>query len=136
MIDRFIELVRERALPAVAQGQREATIDLLVWTMFADRHVAGAEAVRVAAEARKLAWDAPAPVDEYIGKSMRRARAVLARERSAEEYLDELAQRLADDATRRRALEACEELAAVDGAVATEERELLDKMARHLGLAD
>lgn len=134
MIERLIRLIRERAVPAAAQPQREAMIDLLVWTMFVDRHVAGAEVERVAAEARGMAWDAPAPVDHYISKSMGRTRAVLAGERSADDYLDEIAARLGDDEARRKALAACEALATVDGAVADEERAFLARLAAHLGV--
>jgi hypothetical protein len=125
MIERFLDLVRERAVPAETQAEREAVIDLLVWTMFADRHVAAAEQQRIAAETKNMAWDAPSPVDHFVDKSMLRARAVLAGDQSAEKYLDEITARLGDDAMRRRALAACEALAEVDGEVAEAERQLL-----------
>jgi tellurite resistance protein len=134
MIERFIRLVRDRAAPAETQAEREAMIDLLVWTMFADRHVAAAEQQRIVSETKLMKWDAAAPADHYIDKSMLRARAVLAGDRPAEEYLDEIAARLGDEPMRRRALAACEALAEVDGEVAEPERTLLEAFAERLGL--
>ena len=135
MIDRFIELIQGRVTdPKFDQAQREAVIDLLVWTMFADRHIASTETERIEAEAKRMDWDSPTGVDIFIAQSMTRTRGVLGDDDKSESYLDDISKRLGDTKSQHRAYKACLLLANVDGQIAPQEKDLLRRIAHRFGL--
>lgn len=117
-----------------SQPQREALIDLLVWTMFADRHVALPEQAFIAEQADGLPWDTTRPVELYIDKAVHRTRQVLGDEEGEAAYLDQIAARLADPELKRAALSACEELIGVDGDRAPAELAHLERVRVKLGV--
>jgi hypothetical protein len=124
---------REQEQPS-SQPQREALIDLLVWTMFADRHVALPEQAFIAEQADGLPWDSPRPVELYIDKAVRRTREVLGDEAAEASHLEAIATRLADPQMKRAALSACEELIGVDGERAPSELTHLERVRVKLGV--
>jgi uncharacterized tellurite resistance protein B-like protein len=117
MFERVLNLFRkdQQAAQQRDQAQREALIDLLVWTMFADRHVASVEAQQIRKEAEGLEWDGHRSIDRFIDGSVKRVRDVLGSETAEAAYLDDIHHRLADADMRLRALAACEELIGIDG---------------------
>jgi len=117
-----------------SQQQREALLDVLVWTMFADRHIAAPEQAEIQREARDLPWESGRSIDLYIDSAVRRARDVLGRAPAEEAYLADIAARLEDSAARSRAYEACRELAGADGELAPAEMDLLERVRVSFGL--
>ncbi len=117
MFERIIKLFRddEAATAQRNQAQREALIDLLVWTMFADRHIATAETTQIHDAAEGLAWEGHQSIERFIDAATRRTRDVLGSDRAETAYLDDIHARLADDETRHRALVACDTLISADG---------------------
>jgi len=135
LYSRVLNLFRGSAkVRQTSQPQREALIDLLVWTMFADRHVALPEQSFIAQQAEGLAWDSPRPVELYIDKAVRRIREVLGDEAAEETYLEEIAARLADPEMKRTAHAACDELIGVDGERAPAELTHLERVRIKLGV--
>ncbi|PIE25314.1 MAG: hypothetical protein CSA62_01370 [Planctomycetota bacterium] len=117
MLERVLNLFRkdQQAAQQRDQAQGEALIDLLVWTMFVDRHVASVEAQQIRKEAEDLHWDGHHSLDRFIDNSVKRVRDILGSETAEEAYLDDIYLRLANAGMRLRALTACEELIGVDG---------------------
>jgi hypothetical protein len=111
-----------------SQRQREATVDLLVWTMFVDRHVASPEQEFLRRASGGLAWESQRPLDVFLDGSVRRIRDALGSEASEQAYIRDIAARLPDPESRRRAVELCEELAGADGELAAAERAHLDRI--------
>jgi hypothetical protein len=136
LFDRVLTLLRSHGQREgeVTQTQREALIDLLVWTMFADRHVAVPEQNYIHRQAGDLTWESPRAVELYINGAVRRTRDVLGSVGAESAYLDDIADRLADTEMRRIAYGACQELAGVDGERAPAELDLLERMRRRFDL--
>ena len=107
------------------QHQREAMIDLLIWTMYADSRLALSENDKIDRLAEEMGWDSPTPAGQYLNTSIAKIRDVLDNEDNASAVMDSIYERLGSDEMRRKAYRACRELAAVDGDVADEETEFL-----------
>ena len=133
LISRLLGRFRSDA-PECAQPQREALLDLMVWVMFADRHIAAPEQAQVQRVARDLPWEGYQSVDLYLDAAVRRARDALANAPTAERYLDDIAARLGDAAMMTRAYQACREVAGADGDIAPAEQALLEQVQRRFGL--
>jgi hypothetical protein len=118
---------------SLIQTQREALVDLLVWTMFVDRHIAAAEEELVEQMAEALPWDSPHPWQLFLDSSIRRTREVLGRTDAEAEYLQDITTRLVDPGAREHAYLACEELVAVDGEIAGPEKAHLERLRVKLG---
>jgi uncharacterized tellurite resistance protein B-like protein len=131
----IIKQLRREIRPEQIQAQREAVLDLLVWTMFADRHITRPEQELVRREAEDLAWEGYRPIEQYMDGSIRRVRDVLGSPTAEAAYLEDISERLGDARTRELALRACTRIAEVDGEVAPAERELLERARRSFGLS-
>ena len=133
MFERVLKIFRDD--PAQAQrdqAQREALIDLLVWTMFVDRHVAAVEEAQIRKEAAGLPWEGARSLERFIDASVRRARDVLGSQDAEAAYLDDICDRLADATARKEALVACETLIGIDGDRAASELAHLERVAKRL----
>lgn len=108
-----------------AQTQREALLDLLVWTMYVDHHLALTEREKIEQDAESMPWAGNISLGDFLDSAIVRARDVLAGKRTGDEYLKDISERLGDQKTRQQSFRACEELVSVDGRLTEEE-------ARHL----
>jgi uncharacterized tellurite resistance protein B-like protein len=133
-IERLSSVFHGHARADLDQRQREALIDLLVWIMFVDRHIAALEQESVEEAAAGLPWDSPQPVEVFLDGSVRRIREVLGDSEAEAQHLAELASRLIEPAARERAYAACERLARIDGQLSQRELELLERIRAALGL--
>ena len=140
MLERLKGLERLRNLfgkvdaAALTQPQREALIDLLLWTMYVDRMLALSENDRIDQLPEELSWESVTPFPTYLNASFARVREVLSDEDEARKLLDDIYARLGTDAARRRAYDACLDLADIDGQVAEEERRFLEGVRMRFGL--
>lgn len=133
--DLFARIIRRLSAaddPRCSQCQREALLDLLVWTMFVDRHVAAPEQAHIKKEAAGLAWEGRLPVDRYVDASVRRIRDVLGSPDAERAYLEDINIRLGDEPTRVRAVYACQELTEADGQVAPAEATWMELLKKTL----
>lgn len=108
-----------------SQTQREALLDLLVWTMYVDHHLALTEREKIEQDAESMPWTGAVSLGDFLDSAIVRARDVLAGKRTGDEYLNDISERLGDQKTRQQGFRACEELVSVDGRLTAEE-------ARHL----
>ena len=128
MLEKLISWIQKKEREGVSKDQVEAAADLLVWVMYADGHIAGAETETIDAELRRLGWSSPFAMDLYLQGATARARRALDDPSFAETYLERAAERLRTEEMKRRVLEACAELAAADGHSSASEARLLDKL--------
>ena len=134
-LDRLVSAFKsEPQLEAAAQSEREALVDLMVWTMYVDRHIAAPEQAEIERVVSELSWTDGRGVDAFINASMRRSRDVLGNAEAEARYLATIAAKLESDVSRRRAYDACACVAAIDGEVSPEEHEHLAKVAEALDI--
>lgn len=136
LVDHLLQLFRpEEPPPEDPQACREAMVDLLLWTMFVDRHVALAEHEAIESMAADLEWSGQAPLPDFMRESTARARSVVDEgEAAAQGYLISIRDRLQSRRDRARALKACRELVNSDGKLRPEEAQLLKNVARAFDL--
>ena len=119
----------------LTQSQREAILDLLLWTMYVDRRIAVPENEQIDQLPEEFSWRSVTPFSLYVNTSLARVREVLSDPEAAETLLADVQRRLDTEATRRKAYEACNRLACADGQVAEEEARFLERIQARFGLS-
>ena len=109
-------------------------VDLMVWTMFVDRHVARAEQAYLKERAGDLGWTGNYPIEVYIDAAVRRIRDSLGSEAAEEAYLEDILARLSLPEARQRVYQACASLAGADGELAPAEAAHLERLKTRLGV--
>ncbi len=112
----------------LTQTQREALLDLLVWMIFVDHLIAAPEEEQIRQQMQRLAWEGARPLEIYFNSAISRTRELLDKPPAQKDYLEGIALRLGTAEVKQRALQACQEMAAIDGDVAEAEAQLLDKI--------
>lgn len=131
LLRQFLDLFRPEDPPAAdPQAYREAFVDLLVWTMFVDHHLALAEHEWLEEASRELDWKGQAPLEDFIRESTARARRVIDGETDGETYLAQIADKIGHVEDKRRLLRACEALVRSDDKLRPEEVQHLRAVAR------
>ena len=130
ILDRFFSAFRQQEVDEHSQPRREASLDLLVLTMYADRHLALSEQETLDAKAAELEWDSVTSLGDFLAESVVRARNVIDGRTDRDEYLADIAERLGDPDARLEALRTCEELVGADGKLREEEVQLLKAAER------
>lgn len=137
LVERFAAAFGRHAPEAEdAQPAREALVDLLVWTMFVDRHLSLAEHEKLTELTTELPWTAALGLPEFFGESVARAREAIENGASAGRYLETLTGRLGDLEARRQAIIACEQMMGADGKMTPEEVAHLLAVSRAFGLRE
>ncbi len=119
---------------SISQPQREAMLDLLLWTMYADRVLALPENERIDQLPDELSWDSVTPFPLYVSTALARVRESLADPDEAQALMDDVYARLGTEAMRRRAYDACRDLSGLDGDVSEEEAAFLERVRTRFGL--
>ena len=137
LLERFAAALNRHA-PEDEQAQpaREALVDLLVWTMFVDRHLSLAEHEKLDELTDGLTWTATVGLPEFFGESVARAREAIDTEANGTAYLATITERLGDRETRRQAIIACEQMMGADGKLTPEEVAHLLAVSKAFGLRD
>lgn len=113
----------------LVQQQREALIDLLIWTMLVDGHSELEEQEHLASLIDQLHWDSPLQVNQYLGMAYSRVRSALSPGES-QPLLASIRQRLQEPAIRQRAYRFACDLAESDGDRSPEELRFLQEIER------
>ena len=128
LFDRLLELLKGPDQAEASQQEREALLDLMVWTMFVDRHVARAEQSYIKEQTEGMEWAGAYPPEVYLDASVRRIRDALGSEAAEDAYLEDILARLTAPAARERAYLACTSLAGADGEMAPAEAAHLQRL--------
>ncbi|MCH6258552.1 hypothetical protein MLD52_18475 [Puniceicoccaceae bacterium K14] len=97
------------------QEEREALIDLLVFAMYADRHLSIAENVVLQNEIDKLKWESSTSIEIYLNSSTTRISSLITTDEGKEEVLNSVRERLVSYESRQRVFFVCESLISSDG---------------------
>lgn len=136
MLDDLRSLLNYVGRRADAQKQREAMIDMLLWTMYADKLLALPENDRIDQLTEEMEWDSPTPPSQYLKVAIAKIRDVLDDDDKAAVIMNSIYERLGTDEMRRDAYVACRDLAKVDGEVADEEVDFLNTVKQRFDLAE
>ena len=131
MLEQIRVLFRRIASTADEQKQREAMVDLLIWTMYADNVLTLPENEKIDQVTEEMSWNSPVPAQQYIYASIAKVREALDNSEKAESLLNDISERLQSDAVRLRTYEACRDLANVDGEMDDKELSFLNTVKTH-----
>lgn len=111
---------------SASQKEREAVIDLLVMTMYADRFIASAENDAIERVAEQIDGDAPLPLAQYLNASIAKVRETLGDKEQHHALLRDISERLGTDRMRTLAYQASRAVARADDEMADEEEQFLN----------
>jgi uncharacterized tellurite resistance protein B-like protein len=131
MLEQIRGLFKRIVSAADEQKQREAMVDLLIWTMYADNVLTLPENEKIDQVTEEMEWKSATPAQQYIYVSIAKVREALDDPTKAESLLDDISERLSSDEMRMRTYEACRDLASVDGEVADKEMHFLNAVKKH-----
>lgn len=121
------QLERTREAGA-SQKEREAVIDLLVMTMYADRFVDTAENDAIERVASAIGGDDSLPLAQYVNASIAKVRETLDDEERQRALLEDVSERLGTDRMRGLAYQASRAVAEADDEMADEEEQFLSSV--------
>ena len=112
----------------LTQPQREARVDLLNYSMYADDLVFLAEDRLIADTVAKFNWDSKVPFDQFDLRSVSNARNARESQVYRDRFLASIRDRLDTAAAKGQALGLCQELFVADGARSDEEDDALQNL--------
>ena len=115
------------------QAQREAFLDLLVLSAFADDYFSRSEKELVEDSTTQFSWDSEISVETY-GDAIIEAVEAFEKDVEQEALLKSIAERLGEKSAKRRALNACEKVLLADGSEHRVEINFIHKVERVFGL--
>lgn len=134
IFERLFEPLGREPAESATQDQREALMDLLVLTMYADHHLALAEQDSLDAHGERLEWTSVTSLKDFLAESIVRARDVLEGQLEMDEYLANIDRRLENREQKEAALAASQEVMAADGRLRAEEIRLLEAAKRRFAV--
>lgn len=136
MLDHIRSLFQRIGSAADEQSQREAMVDLLVWTMYADNVLTLPENDRIDQMTEEMSWSSPMPPQLYVNVSIAKVRDAIDDAEASESLLNDISDRLGSEKMRMHAYEACRDLAKADGEVADKEMRFLSTIKTHFGIGE
>jgi uncharacterized tellurite resistance protein B-like protein len=114
------------------QSEREASIDLMIMTMFIDKSLKLAEDEILNEYVKNLSWESPLSVDKYFGVATAKVRSALGNAEKMDALLADIKSRIVSEQTKQQILKACQDLAIADKDLSNEEQDFLDRVAKIL----
>jgi hypothetical protein len=108
------------------QSEREASIDLMIMTMYIDKSLKIAEDETINEYAKNLLWESPISIEKYLEVATVKVRNVLGNAEKTNAFLEDIKSRISTQEMRKEVFEACNNLAHADGELS---KEFLDKVA-------
>mgnify|MGYP001213528964 CR=1 FL=1 len=118
------------------QVEREALIDVILLSMYADNHLAIEEQQLLTKKSRALHWAAQLPLQNYVSEATARVRAAMESGAKRKELLRSIQDRLYSPESRERAYELCQEVLISDGKKTDEEILFQEELRLYLGIGE
>ena len=112
------------------QIEREATIELMVMTMYIDKTLKLAEDEAIKQYLGSITWESWLPTDKFLGVAIAKVRNALGSKEKTTALLEDINSRLSNEERKSQALQACRELAIADGELSQEEEGFLETVAQ------
>lgn len=136
MLDHIRSLFKRIGSAADEQSQREAMVDLLVWTMYADNILTLPENDRIDQVTEEMSWSSPMPPQQYVNVAIAKVRDAIDDPEEGEAFLNDISDRLGSAKMRMHAYEACRDLAKADGEVVDKEMHFLSTVRTHFDIRE
>ena len=104
----------------MTQPQREALLDLVIFSIFTDSHLSLKEDEALEAALAAIGWDAEKPREIFICNSMNRARRACDADAAGAEYIKARAATFTDAGSQGTAVDLLQKVFAADGTAASE----------------
>jgi uncharacterized tellurite resistance protein B-like protein len=112
------------------QVEREATIELMVMTMYIDKTLKLAEDEAIKQYLGSITWESWYKSEKFLGVAIAKVRNALSSKEKTTALLEDINSRLSSQERKSQALQACRELAIADGELSQEEKDFLETVAQ------
>lgn len=133
-MDPIKELATILSSQKVAQAQREALVDIIVWAMYVDGSIKHEENVQVDEVVDHLSTATPLPLSQYLPTAIAKIRDVWMDSDKSEHLLEDINKRLGTTDMRRTAYALCEAVTHADDELVDTEQAFLTQIREKLGL--
>jgi uncharacterized tellurite resistance protein B-like protein len=130
MFDNVQSFLGMIAQPDVQQVEREATLELMVMTMYIDKSLKLAEDEAINEYLSNITWESWLPSNKFLGVAIAKVRNALGSKEKTIALLENINSKLSDEERKSKALQACHELAIADGELSQEEKDFLETVAQ------
>ncbi|MBF2063709.1 MAG: TerB family tellurite resistance protein [Calothrix sp. C42_A2020_038] len=130
MLKSLQAFLRAIAKPESHQDEREATIELMIMTMYVDKSLKVVENEVINQYLSNITWESPLSIDKFLGKATAKVRSTLSDTEKRQAFLEEINTKLSSREVKQQAIKACHDLAIADGELTLQEKEFLDTIAR------
>ena len=128
-MNRFNDLLSYFNEP-LSQQQREAVVDLLLWTMYVDKSVHYRESDHIDEIAAELSEDLDLSLLSHIKSTLPLIRDVAFNQDKWDTYLNQLADEMVSENVKRSAYQLCLEIAEADKDMVQDEMHFLDRVSQ------
>ena len=118
----------------VAQSQREALVDIVVWAMYVDGSIKHEENVQIDEVVTQLSATTAIPLTQYLPTAIAKIRDVWTTSDKSDQLLATINERLATQEMRNTAYALCEAVTRADDELADAEQAFLARLRNQLGL--
>jgi hypothetical protein len=129
LMNRFNELLSYFNEP-LSQTQREAVVEILLWTMYVDKSVHYRESDQIDEIALELSEDIDLSLQSHIRSSLPKVREIAFDQSKWDNYLATLSTALETEGVRRSAYHLCLDVAESDKDMVAAEEHFLDKVQK------
>ena len=112
------------------QSQKEAIVELLIMTMYADKNLKIEEDEAIKRYIETLEWKSPMSVEYYLGIATAKVRKALESPEKIHCFLEDISDRVKTVELKKQVLQICINLTMSDSEVSTEEREFLQLVSQ------
>ena len=112
------------------QSQKEAIVELLIMTMYADKTLKIEEDEAIKRYIETLEWKSPMSVEYYLGIVTAKVRKALESPEKIHCFLEDISDRVKTVELKKQVLQICINLTMSDSEVSTEEREFLQLVSQ------
>ncbi|MEO0844016.1 MAG: hypothetical protein AAF063_34795 [Cyanobacteria bacterium J06643_5] len=114
----------------VTQNEREAIIELMMTVMYSDKTLKLSEDEAIKEYASNIKWESPLSLEFYFGKVTPKIRRALSDKEDMNALLEDINFRIESELVKAQVLLVCNDLAMADSEFSSEEKELVENIAK------
>ena len=114
----------------VTQNEREAIIELMMMIMYSDKTLKLTEDEAIKEYTNNIKWESPLSLEFYFGKVTPKIRRALEDKEDMNSFLEDINFRIESELVKAQVLLVCNDLAMADSEFSSEEKELVDNIAK------
>ena len=120
----------EIAKQDVTQNEREAIIELMMTVMYSDKNLKLSEDEAIKEYTSNIKWESPLSLEFFLGKVTPKIRRALEETEDMNALLEDINFRIESELVKAQVLLVCNDLAMADSEFSSEEKELVENIAK------